>query len=74
VTDREQGLRRVAIVTTGVAVAGIAGATLVACTVTDTSAATTTQQSTTDSQTQPDSGVVVPDDSGSAAHGQSGGS
>ncbi|KAA9153622.1 hypothetical protein FPZ12_034145 [Amycolatopsis acidicola] len=77
---REHGMRRVALVTTGLAVAGVAGATLVACGVagddtssTQTSTQTSTSQSST-SDSQSYSGSSGMSSSDGSAHAQSGGS
>jgi hypothetical protein len=74
VAARETGLRRIALVTTGIAVAGVAGATLVACTVSGTpptTSSTSTSQSST-SDTQSGSGGVS--SGNGSAHAHSGGS
>ncbi|TVT30129.1 hypothetical protein FNH05_29505 [Amycolatopsis rhizosphaerae] len=74
---REDGLRRVALLTAGIAVVGVAGTTLVACTVpgTQQSSANSTGSGTTqwDGSGQSSGGIGISPGSG-AGHGRSGGS
>ncbi|GHF62118.1 putative membrane protein YgcG [Amycolatopsis bartoniae] len=72
---RETGVRRIALVTTGIALTGVAGATVVAMVVDDNATASTSSSSSSTSDSQSgfsdDSGLS----SGSGpAHGSSGGS
>jgi hypothetical protein len=75
---REEGLRRVAMVTTGIALAGVAGATLVAYTVSggqqNTSPQSNTSFSSPDGNGQFYSGGTGVSPGFGPAHGHSGGS